>query len=294
MSVSTYQSQIHRLQRDIADLQDRISRETKKEADAVGKAARVQQALSGRVSSSQLQSKLRELARHQDDIARAQKEQSALTKRMADKVRDLHRAQTSLLREEERERRRLEESEQARRRELEAYNRRLGKQLTAQQASLDRTGGLNEAANEGSPMKEFDLFISHASEDKDAFVRPLATALQELGVVVWYDELQLRVGDSLRRSIDKGLANSRFGVVVLSSAFFAKNWPQYELDGMVAREVAGVKVILPIWHRVTKDEVLRFSPTLADKVALNSSLKSIGEIAADLAAVALDGKGSRA
>ena len=74
--------------------------------------------------------------------------------------------------------------------------------------------------------------------------------------------MQLKVGDSLRRSIDRGLANSKYGVVVLSSAFFAKNWPQYELDGMVAREMNGVKVVLPIWHKVSKDEVLSYSPTL--------------------------------
>ena len=130
-----------------------------------------------------------------------------------------------------------------------------------------------------------DLFISHASEDKDDFVRPLAEALTGLGLRVWYDEFQLRVGDSLRRSIDRGLANSKYGVVILSSSFFAKNWPQYELDGMVAREMDGVKVVLPIWHKVTKNEVMAYSPSLADKVALNSSLLAIEEIAKQLAEV---------
>jgi hypothetical protein len=49
------------------------------------------------------------------------------------------------------------------------------------------------------------LFISHASEDKEDFVRPLAETLQQLGVKVWYDEFTLKVGDSLRRKIDSGL-----------------------------------------------------------------------------------------
>ncbi len=132
--------------------------------------------------------------------------------------------------------------------------------------------------------KKYDLFISHASEDKD-FVGPLAQALSALGISVWYDEFQLKVGDSLRRSIDRGLADCRYGVVVFSSAFFEKQWPQYELDGLVAREMNGVKVILPIWHKVTKDEVMNYSPSLADKVALNSSLLSIEEIAKELAEV---------
>jgi hypothetical protein len=92
---------------------------------------------------------------------------------------------------------------------------------------------------------EWDIFISHASEDKDAFVRPLAVGLRKSGLQVWYDEFTLTVGDSLRRSIDHGLAHSRFGIFVISESFLRKQWPQKELDGLVAREVDGVKVILP-------------------------------------------------
>jgi len=58
---------------------------------------------------------------------------------------------------------------------------------------------------------KWDVFICHASEDKDAFVRPLAVALRQLGVSVWYDEFSLEVGDSISRSIDKGLAESAYG-----------------------------------------------------------------------------------
>jgi hypothetical protein len=100
---------------------------------------------------------------------------------------------------------------------------------------------------------------------------------------IWYDEFELRVGDSLRKSIDKGLLNSRFGIVVLSPAFFAKNWPQYELNSLVAREMDGEKVILPIWHGVDRDEVLEYSPALADKFALSTGRASIKKIAEALA-----------
>jgi TIR domain len=82
---------------------------------------------------------------------------------------------------------------------------------------------------------KFDVFVSHASEDKDAVARPLAAHLASKGHSVWYDEAILKVGDSLRRSIDRGLAAARYGVVILSPGFFAKNWPQYELDGMVQK-----------------------------------------------------------
>ena len=134
----------------------------------------------------------------------------------------------------------------------------------------------------------YDAFISHASEEKDDLVRPLAETLTEMGFNIWYDEFELRVGDSLRESIDKGLAVSAYGIVVLSTAFFAKNWPQYELNGLVAREIDGGKVILPLWHNVTKQDVLQYSPPLADKVALVSPDKSIEEIAEALAKVLVE------
>ncbi len=132
--------------------------------------------------------------------------------------------------------------------------------------------------------KSYDAFISHATEDKQEVVRPLATRLRNLGFDVWYDEFELTVGDSLRRSIDRGLAASRFGIVVLSPSFFAKNWTQYELDGLVAKEISSGKVILPLWHRVTKDDVLGYSPSLADKVALNTATHTISELADKLVA----------
>jgi hypothetical protein len=133
--------------------------------------------------------------------------------------------------------------------------------------------------------REFAVFISHASEDKDAVVRPLAQALRDEGLEVWYDEFELKIGDSLRRKIDSGIARSRFGIVVLSPPFFAKGWPQYELDGLVTMAVGGNQVLLPLWHGVSKDEVVRQSPSLADKVALRTSDYTIAEIAAEITSV---------
>ena len=128
----------------------------------------------------------------------------------------------------------------------------------------------------------YDAFISHASEDKQEFVRPLAEKLAELGLTIWYDEFELKVGDSLRRSIDRGLVNSKYGIVVLSRNFFSRNWPQYELDGLTAREIDGRKVILPIWYGIGKKDVLKYSPSLADKIAIDSSKKTIAEMAIEL------------
>lgn len=133
--------------------------------------------------------------------------------------------------------------------------------------------------------KEYDVFISHASEDKDEVVRPLANALRMQGLKVWFDEFELKIGDSLRRKIDKGLANSKFGIVVLSKAFINKGWTNYELDGIITKSISGEQIILPIWHNISKKEVIDFSPSLADKLARNTLSNTVEEIANEIAQV---------
>jgi hypothetical protein len=119
----------------------------------------------------------------------------------------------------------------------------------------------------------YDVFICHASDDKDTFVRPLADALSQRNIEAWYDEFSLKIGDSIRRALDHGLRSCRYGIVVLSSAFFQKNWPQYELDALVEREMAGRQpLVLPIWHGVDHTRVLAYSPALANKKAISSSV----------------------
>jgi hypothetical protein len=153
-------------------------------------------------------------------------------------------------------------------------------------------GTSQQLADEGfgpidDPAREFDLFLSHASEDKD-FTRPLAEALSQRGVRVWFDETAIRIGDSLRESIDRGLTRSRFGVVVFSHSFFAKSWTNYELNGLVTRELQGRKVILPVWHPgLSFDDLASYSPSLADKKALLASSLSVEQIADELAALVL-------
>ena len=137
---------------------------------------------------------------------------------------------------------------------------------------------------EAESQYKWDVFISHASEDKEKFVRELATELKSRGLLVWYDEFTLTIGDSLRESIDKGLAQSRYGVVVLSPHFFNKDWPQNELNGLFVRERNGEKVILPIWLDVDQDFVAKYSPIIADRVAAKSS-EGIEKVISDLLAV---------
>jgi hypothetical protein len=130
-----------------------------------------------------------------------------------------------------------------------------------------------------------DIFISHASEDKNDFVRRLAKALQKHRVDVWYDEFSLKPGDSLRGSIDRGLSQSRFGLVVLSKHFFQKRWTEWELDGLLQRQFSSTeRLIIPIWHGVDREAVVSYSPSLANLVAIPSS-KSLGKVVKELLAI---------
>jgi hypothetical protein len=115
--------------------------------------------------------------------------------------------------------------------------------------------------------EKWDVFISHASEDKP-YVQPLALAIREAGISVWYDNIVLNWGDDLRPMIDNGLTNCRFGIVILSKAFLAKKkWTEHELNGLFAREQAGRNLVLPIWHGISRDDLLAYSPGLADRIA---------------------------
>ncbi len=282
MSVSSIQSTIQRIQREIERLQQHQTDEMRKEASKTERISQVSRSISSTTSLSTLQSKRREIQNLERDVITAQKRRADLVKQIANKTTELHRQQQALFKEQERERQSLLGSLQQRDRELKKERDTLLRQLAAQTAH--RASMSVDGVAEGVAA-QYDAFISHATEDKDAVARPLAERLRALEFIVWYDEFQLKVGDSLRRSIDRGLASSRFGIVVLSPSFFAKNWPQYELDGLVAREIAGGNVILPLWHKVSKDEVLAYSPSLADKLALNTASYSIEELARALAEV---------
>lgn len=153
---------------------------------------------------------------------------------------------------------------------------------------VSKTESKSESGSESRADAARDVFISHASEDKEAVARPLRAALETLGISVWFDESELQIGSSLRRRIDEALAQSLFGVVVLSPAFLQKEWPQYELDGLVARALGGEQTLLPIWHGITRAEVQRHSPPLADKLARSTAETTIDAIAEEIAGLVFE------
>jgi len=119
------------------------------------------------------------------------------------------------------------------------------------------------------PEEEWDVFISYASEDRDIVAGPLANALREKGLRVWFDQFEIKVGDSLFASISEGIRLSKFGIVILSPNFFAKQWTKRELSAFFNLSTSqGKNSILPIWYKMSVAEINKFSPLLSDIVAL--------------------------
>lgn len=277
MNPNYYYGQISKVEKEIADLQKKIADESKKENDKNKQIESVNRSINKNTSLSTLQSKQRQIQGYQNDIYGFKKKVAEYQKKIADKSIELGRKKQDLRKSEEIELKKVNKLQ-------EDFQRNLQSKIDAQKEQLDILINQNYSSKQIAENtqvtegKQYDFFISHASEDKDDVVRSLADSLKKHGFKVWYDEFELKIGDSLRKKIDHGLSNSRFGIVIISPSFVKKNWTEYELNGMVAREMNGHKVILPIWHKISKDEVLKFSPTLADKMALNTSIHSTEEI----------------
>lgn len=147
---------------------------------------------------------------------------------------------------------------------------------------------LDSRSEGGSPAAEcprYDVFLSHASEDKDDVARPLATHLLARQISVFFDESRdsgIQIGGSIARCIDQALATSRFGVVVVSAAFFERDfqrsWRRAELDCFLIREVREDRdVIVPVLHGVTPEQVADHSLLLARlcSISTTSGLPSV-------------------
>ncbi|EAR7753307.1 TIR domain-containing protein [Salmonella enterica] len=281
-------SNINRIQKDIASLQKQLSDEQRKEAQLSGKINQIKRSVTKSTSLSTLNSKMSEISRHKNDISRCNSKKADINKKITAKTGDLHRYQLQLIKEQENDQKKRIAAQKKLEKEQLDYQKKITRELKSQKRAISPSHKFNRPVINKSDETEditesYDVFISHATEDKDSFVRPLAELLRAKGINVWYDEFSLGWGKSLRKTIDYGLANSRFGVVVLSKSFIKKDWTEYELNGLTAREMSGEnQVILPIWHEVSKSDILKFSPTLVDKMALNTSINTIDEIAEQL------------
>lgn len=273
MSISSLHSTIKQLETNIAAVNKKLSDAMKKESDNLSKIASVNNSINKNTSISTLQSKQRQIDSHNKNIYAAKKEQAELTKKLSDHQSKLADARQRLFKEEARERDELAKKQQA------AIDRQFANinNLTAR-TPWNSNASFNHTETEAG--KNYDFFISHATEDKNDIAIPLYHALKNRGAEVWFDEFEMTVGDSLRKSIDRGLANSKHGIVILSKIYMSKFWTGVELNALFQKWAnADSKVILPIWHNITKTDVERFSPMLLDILAFKSADLTIDEMA---------------
>ena len=276
MTISHDQSISKRIRNELLSLQKQDATEAKKVASNTQKQNQALATAQRTSSASTASMKLRDAERYAKEAERAQSKRAEVAEKISRKTEELHRVDLRL-------NQKIDADQKKRQQEVVKVRKAQERRLKELEMQAKRGPTIERPQTEDLPEEiEVDVFISHASEDKEDFVRQLAEKARQAGIRIWYDEFSLKWGDSLRRKIDEGLSKSHFGVVVLSEAFFSKEWTQYELDSLIEKEVAGEGSILPIWHKVSKDEVRKYSLALSNRLALNTSSLSIDDIANEL------------
>lgn len=283
MSINQLNTDIINLNKDIASLQDKYAKEKKVESEKRIRIISIQNSINKNTSVSTANSKRKQITQLEKEIAQSTTKQANLTKEIAKKQKTLSDKTSSLSKEQTKEARKQQEEQK---KLYDNYKR----QITNLQSKIKNTNALNATHNlyEQNNNLKYDVFISHATEDKESFVDDLVTELQKRDIKVWYDKNCIKWGESLRSKIDEGLRNSKFGIVVLSQAYINKGWTQYELEGLFNIEMTNGKTILPIWHNITKSQVQQFSPTIAGRLAMNTTMQTPNEIAQELVQILND------
>lgn len=274
MSIEQYQRAVNSYDKEIADLEKKKAAQDKKAADEQKKAANV--SISKNASHATIMSKLKQRDSHLATANKASMESAALAEKIADKRKRRNEAAVHLQKEELKARKKQAE---ATRQIQQAYERKIEE---LQRLAVPTTLMVSSVQENSSP--EYDVFVSHAWEDKAEFVDEFVDELCKLGIKVWYDTSRIKWGDSMRAKIDDGLKKSRFGVVVLSPDYIkeGKYWTKTELDGLFQLESVTGKTLLPIWHKLTKKDVMAYSPIIGSKLAMNTAAMTAAEIAAEL------------
>lgn len=282
MSIEQYQRIVNNLDKEIATLEQKKVSFDKKAADQEKKAAGV--SISKNASASMINSKKRQIERYSKESNKAKEQSANLMKKIADKRKKRNDAYSKLQKEQQLEIKRQNNLITNMQRD---YEKQI-EELTSKVLSFnEKQVAMTDTINEENEKPEYDVFISHAWEDKEDFVNDFVKDLNSLGVTTWYDKSQILWGDSMRKIIDEGLKKSRFGIVILSPNYIAegKYWTKAELDGLFQLESINGKKLLPIWHKLTKKEVMDFSPTIAGKLAMNTSSLTSKEIAEKMQAL---------
>jgi hypothetical protein len=274
-----YRAEANKLRVDISKASSAVATQRKKAADAASAASKSK-------SATTTKSKLAEAERATKAANDAEQKRAGLEKKLAGVELNVSRAQESYEKEQR----------AAQAKAIKNLSRRT--EQAASQFNPSRLSGPtysvaapahrvdSEVASVQSQSLAADVFLSHANEDKEDIARPLKEALESRGITVWFDEIRIKVGQSIRQKIEEGIAQCRFGIVIISPNFFKKQWTQAELDALFSKKMdSGEDLVLPIWHHISKDEVSQQSPLLAGILALNSATMTVEEMAEALADV---------
>ena len=276
MSVEQFQRTVNSLDKEIAELEKKKATADKKAADEAKKAANV--SISKNATPANIKSKMNEMERHRAASNKAAAESAEHGKKIADKRAKRNDAYLKLQKEQQKEQKAQQKVMDNIKKEYENRIAELEKQ------SIPSAITYNSTTDDVNSIEQYDVFISHAWEDKEDFVDELYNALTALGIKVWYDTSKIKWGDSMRKKIDEGLSKSKFGIIVLSPNYIAENkyWTKIELDGLFQLESINGKTILPIWHHLTKKEVTEYSPIIASKLAMTTATMTAEDIAKEM------------
>lgn len=276
MSVTQYQNTVNSLDKEIADLEKKKAVKDKEIATLQDKINSVKKSITKNTSPASLRSKQKQIASYESDKVKKASDSADIGKKIADKRKKRSEAYLKLQKEQQNEQKKQDKANRQIQASYEARIKELQQQISQQVVVSEVT----QIADD----EEYDVFVSHAFEDKESFVDEFVDALRAQGLKVWYDTDKLKWGDSMREKIDRGLAKSRYGVVILSPNYIAehKYWTKAELNGLFQVETVNGKTILPIWHNLTKKQVVEYSPIIADRKAMTTASMTPEEIAAEL------------
>ena len=275
MSIKLYQNKVNRIYREIGDLEKKIGSLNKEVNRKETKIFQISKSLKN-ASMTTLNSRMSQIEHLQKDAIKVKEKISDLSKKLGSKRTEYANANERLQKEIEKENKKQFVLQDRTFKLQQASLKKLTTQL--EKVVREQTGKSSLYNDILSETSRYDVFLSHASEDK-LYVDTLAEELENRGFSVWYDKNNVMWGDSVRSRIDNGLKLSKFAIVVLSENYFKKYWTQYELDGLFNKEIKGGKVILPLWHNITYDQVAEYSYSLAGRDALNTNQYSPSEIA---------------
>lgn len=278
MSIALYQRQVNNLDKEIADLEKKKAAKDKESANLQEKINRIKKSITKNTSLTTLNTKSREITRYSNDYTKKTSDSAKLGKKIAEKRSSRAQVYLKLQKAQQTDQIKQQKENQLVQDAYEARIDNLQKQIEESNILKISSQNLEEE------HEEYDVFISHAYEDKESFVDELFMEMEKEKLKVWYDTNQLFWGDSMREKIDKGLKKSRYGIVILSPNYIAENkyWTKAELDGLFQLESINGKMILPIWHELTKQQVLQYSPMIASRMAMTTASMTPAEIAKEL------------